>query len=193
MKKLFLSLLLVYPLLCAAQEPEPRHRLSVGASISTDDTYDYSAGYHYMICGYAGVGARVGAWSFFPDDGIIGETAEERDRRENLFFQPSVLLVSPSLFSIKNCTFHIECEPSLMISMRQDVWAPSGADGRYTEYSTDCLSWHCDIGLSVRYRNLDFHAGYSMSNLDINREYDGSGSYSKKLINNIGVRVSALF
>lgn len=194
MKKLFLLIALICPLVCTAGDDDMcRHRLTLDGSISTEDSYDYGVGYHYMFCDYIGVGAHFGVWSYFPDGGIIGETSEERDSRENIFFRPSVLLMSPELFTIGNCTFHLECEPSLMISARQHTTAFSDESNSYHDYRTDCLSWRCDAGLGVQYRNVTFMAGCALSNLDIKREYKDAGSYSKKLVSSFGVKIGVCF
>lgn len=195
MKKILLILAFIYPVICnAGNDDTLRHRLTLDGSISTEDSYDFGAGYHYMFCDYIGAGAHMGIWSFFPEDGIIGETSEERDRRENFFLRPSILLMSPDLFTLGNCTFHLECEPSIMISARQHINAYNDDDKTYHEYRTDCLSWRCDAGFGVKYRNVSFIANCAISNLDIKRKYKGSDdSFSKKLVSSFGLKIGVSF
>lgn len=193
---ILIFLLTSFVLECNAQQKdETRNIVSVQAGFSMYETSDYSVGYHYLFCEYVGLGANIGAWAVDSSSGILGESNDDKWERQNAFVKPSLLLISPNLFSVKQCRFHIECEPGIVFSTRRRIRTLQSDMETYKEYKTDCISWSCDFGFAVEYKTVNFLVYYSISNLDVNRKYDSKNQkkYSKNMVDGIGLKIAITF
>lgn len=170
-------------------EETGRNRFGFVAALTSVDTWQLETGYHYMLNRYLGVGGEFGMWKQYYYDGLPGGSNWELDGDDeylsNLYLRPSVVLMSPTLFKIKDAQFGIVAEPGIMLNVpyqcvgiyiyencrRSDYKSRSSSKGQW--FAVDCR-----VGLDVRVGRLDITAGYMISDFDIygiarNIEFDG--------------------
>ncbi len=167
-----------------------KHECSVAANITWSDTYGLEFSYHYMPLRYAGIGLAVGSWRSLDDGPTLlevwyGDGTDYDYSNYQLYVKPSLLLRTPPLFRIRQWEFGLHCCPTLYIGTRPRLcYTTLTPDGsvKAVDYRSDCLAWEGDFGLEIRSRRSILSLGYSLSNLDINREYflDASGTYTMK-------------
>lgn len=172
------------------QESHYRHEFSVAGNITWCDSYGLESSYHYMPFRYAGIGVAVGSWRSFDDGPTLledwyGDTNGYGYSNFQFYIKPSFLFRTPSLFHIRRWEFGLHCRPALYIGTSPQLCymtlMPDGSTERM-DYRSDCLAWEGAFGLEVRSGRGILSLGYTLSNLDINREYhfDSFGNYVMK-------------
>lgn len=165
------------------------HRFGFMGALTSSDTWQLEMGYHYMLCPWVGLGGEFGMWKQYYYDGLPGgrgwEIDSDDELLQNLYLRPSVLLVSPALFHIRDARFGLVAEPGVMLNIPYQCVGINKLDGLITtDYVTRSSSrgqWcavDCRVGLNVKIGRLNVTAGYLVSNFDIygiarNIRYDG--------------------
>lgn len=160
------------------------------------DTYTLGIGYHYMFTDFFGAGASIG---FLLDanqsNGIFGgidniingdvDPFYDDDTFTNsaLYFQPSIYLRTPSLKLSDNVGLGISA--LLWFRMNTNHYASDYIynKGEEIEITYRCRTFTCGVrvGPTVYIGKMGISLGYTISNMDIMREYyaDGHGFTSK--------------
>ncbi|MCM1355060.1 MAG: hypothetical protein NC212_01475 [Staphylococcus sp.] len=157
------------------------NRFSFGAMLTSSDSYQLEASYHYMFNPYLGVGGAFGYWQVYYEDGWASgkdwEIESDDNKPYNLYLRPSVVIKSPAL-RVGSVDLGLYAEPGAMVNVPYtSVWVR-----QYTQFpdydmhrvSTGSGQWFAlDVRLGV-YANVGpcgFSAGYMMSNLDVYSGY----------------------
>lgn len=160
------------------------------------DSYTIGIGYHYMFTDFFGAGASIGFLGDSNQSGgviggidhiIYGETVPYYDddtfTNGALYFQPSLYFQTPKLKLGK--TFGLSASFMLWLRINTNHYASDYIynNGRDIEISYRCRTFSVGmrVGPTVNFWQMGFSLGYTISNMDIMREYnaDGSGFASK--------------
>lgn len=159
-------------------DPMGRHRFGFNGALTSSDTWQLETEYHYMLNPYVGLGGSLGVWKQYYYDGLPDGRDWELDDDDrylsNLYLRPSVLLVSPALFRIKDAKVHLMAEPGIMMNVPyQCVGINIYENGIETDYKSPSSSrgqWcavDCRAGVTVKVGPANFSAGYMISNFSI--------------------------
>lgn len=157
------------------------NRVSFSAMLTSSDSYQLEASYHYMLNHYIGLGGAFGYWSVWYEDGWAAEKDWEIESDDNkpynLYLRPSVVLKTPTL-KIKMVDIGMYAEPGMMINIpyasvniRQYTYWP---DYNLKHTSTSRGQWFAvdlRLGVFVNFGSCGFSAGYTMSNFDVYSQY----------------------
>ena len=198
MKKVFSILLLIIagilPGRAIGNAENPHH-----AFLEFDfqpDTYTIGIGYHYMFTDFFGIGASMG---FLGDSnqsgGVLGgldyifnedfDPYYYDDTFENaaLYFQPSLYFRTPALRLKENIGLGASLMPWLRMNTNHYASDYIYHDGRDIEIAYRCRTFSVGVrvGPSLYIGQMGISLGYTISNMDIMREYnaDGRGCTSK--------------
>ncbi len=165
------------------------HRFGFIGALTSSDTWQLEMGYHYMLRPWLGLGGELGMWKQYYSDGLpeghdwIIDSDDEY--LQNLYLRPSVLLVSPTLFHIRDAQFGLVAEPGVMLNIPYQSVGINKLEGLiatdYVSRGTSKGQWcavDCRVGLNVKIGPVNITAGYLVSNFDIygiarNIKYDG--------------------
>lgn len=198
MKKSFLTILLIVagilPASALGNAENPNH-----AFFEFDfqpDTYTIGIGYHYMFTDFIGAGASIG---FLGDsnqsDGILegidyiinGEPdfyyCDDPFANAALYFQPSLYFRTPQLKLSQEVGLGVSLMPWLRMNTNHYVSDYIYKNGQSIELSYRCRTFSVGlrVGPTVYIGQMGISLGYTVSNMDIMREYkdDGRGFISK--------------
>jgi hypothetical protein len=165
-----------------SDEKESNVRISVTGEINSSDTWRLDAGCHWFPVQYVGIGGSLGMWKqYYSDHAPQGKYwIEDRDYRKpnNFFIQPSVILLSPSIFKKPDDDIDIRLygEVGAMINIpyqktvieicQNEYYIPID----YAEVSSnkgEYMFFDGKIGLSLRSDRVSITAGYAYSTLDV--------------------------
>lgn len=156
-------------------------KVSFSGLVTSSDSYQLEASYHYMFNRYIGLGGAFGYWSVWYEDGWAAEKdweiESDDNKPSNFYLRPSIVLKSPAL-KIKQVDLGLYAEPGIMlnipyqrINIRQYINCP---DYDYKYVSTSKGQWFAidlRVGIFVNFGPCGFSAGYIMSNLDVYSQY----------------------
>lgn len=157
------------------------NRFSFSGMLTSSDTYQLEAAYHYMFNRYVGIGGAFGYWKVYYETGWASGTGweiESDDNRPfNLYLHPSVVLKTPAI-SIKSVHLGLFAEPGLMLNVpytrvciHQTANWPE-MDYKYISTSKgQWLAMDLRAGIYANFGPCGFSAGYLMSNLDVYSQY----------------------
>lgn len=157
------------------------NRVSFSGSVTSSDSYQLEASYHYMFNRYIGVGGALGFWKVWYEEGWASgkdwEIESDDNAPFNFYLHPSLILKSPSL-KIKNVDLGLYAEPGVMmnvpyagVNIRQYTKWP---DYELDHISTCKGQWFAldlRVGVYVNIGPCGFSAGYLMSNFDVYSQY----------------------
>lgn len=158
-----------------------QNRASFSGLLTSSDSYQLEASYHYMFNRYIGLGGALGYWSVWYEDGWAAEKDWEIESDDNkpynLYLRPSVVLKTPAL-KIRQVDIGLYAEPGLMLNLpytgvniRQYTHWP---DYNLKHTSTSKGQWFAvdlRLGVFVNFGPCGFSAGYTMSNFDVYSQY----------------------
>lgn len=158
-----------------------QNRVSFSGLLTSSDSYQLEASYHYMFNRYIGLGGALGYWSVWYEDGWAAEKDWEIESGDNkpynLYLRPSVVLKTPAL-KIRQVDIGLYAEPGLMLNLpytgvniRQYTHWP---DYNLKHTSTSKGQWFAvdlRLGGFVSFGPCGFSAGYTMSNFDVYSQY----------------------
>lgn len=154
------------------------------------DTYTFGIGYHYMFTDYFGAGASIGFMGDSDQSGgvlagidyiINGEIGPYYDddtfTNAAFYFQPSIYLRTPRLKLSRNVGLGASLTPWLRMNTHHYASDYIYHEGRDIEISYRCRTFSVGvrIGPTVYIGQMGISLGYTVSNLDIMREYDNNG------------------
>lgn len=159
-------------------EEEGRHRFGFNGALTSSDTWQLETEYHFMFLPCAGVGGSLGLWKQYYYDGVPGgsdwEIIDDDRYISNLYLRPSLILISPTLFSIRDANIKLMAEPGIMMNVPyQCVGIDIYKNGRFEDYTTRSSSkgqwcaFDCRAGVNVSVGPINISAGYLISNLNI--------------------------
>lgn len=157
------------------------NRFAFSGLITSSDSYQFEASYHYMLNRYMGLGGALGYWKVWYEDGWGAEKdwdIESDDNKPfNFYLRPSIVLKSPSI-KLRKFDVGLFAEPGVMlnvpyasVNIRQYTNWPS-YDLKYI--STSKGQWFAvdmRLGTYVNFGSVGFTAGYMMSNFDVYSQY----------------------
>lgn len=160
------------------------------------DTYTIGVGYHYMFTDYFGAGASMG---FLGDSnqsgGVLGEIDyiingepslyydDETFANAALYFQPSLYFRTPQLKLSQNVGLGASLTPWFRVNTNHYVSDYIYSKGQDVEISYRCRSFSVGmrVGPTVYIGQMGISMGYTISNMDIMREYKADGrSFTSK-------------
>lgn len=180
-KSIFILLLLCYILPIKAQQEEKliRNKITVSGMLTSSDTWQIDASYHYMICHNIGIGASIGMWKQISVEGLPkGEgwkLYEKNEKLENFYIRPSIYLTSPKIVRLSECGINLFIEPGFMMNLPYNKVLILSQDKRGITHDLKELKSHngrwyafdCKAGLSLDFGEGGFSVGYIYSSLDI--------------------------
>lgn len=157
------------------------NRFAFNGLVTSSDTYQLEASYHYMFNRIVGVGGAFGFWKVYYEEGWASgkdwEIESDDNKPFNFYLRPSVILKSPAI-KIKQVDLGVFAEPGIMLNVpyasaniRQTTQWP---DYDLKHISTSKGQWcavDLRIGLYVNFGSCGFSAGYMMSNFDVYSQY----------------------
>lgn len=184
--------LMLIPLhgLCKGEDDDfHRHRFGMSGALTSSDTWQLDFTYHYMLTRNIGVGGALGTWEQWYIDGMpSGDNwwiDSDDEHIGNIYLRPSLLLVSPRLFSAGLWIFALMAEPGVMMNVPyQRVCIEMSENHHITDYkyvSTSRGQWcafECRAGIEANFMYGNITLGYMFSTLDIygirrNLHFDG--------------------
>lgn len=185
-------ILFLSPLLVSGEGKEDdfgRHRLGFSGALTSSDTWQAETSYHFMLTRNIGIGGAIGMWQQYFIDGYPSgnnwQIDSDDEKISNLFLRPSIILVSPRLFSLGLWNFALMAEPGVMMNIPYQRVTIDILEGYHTvDYkhaSTSRGQWcafECKAGIEANFMYGSITLGYLFSNLDIfgisrNLHYDG--------------------
>lgn len=157
------------------------NKVAFSALVTSSDSYQIEASYHYMFNRYIGVGGSLGFWKVWYEDGWAAEKdweiESDENKPSNFYLRPSVVLKTPAL-KIKKVDLGLYAEPGAMLNIpyaganiRQYTSWP---DYDYEHISTSKGQWFAvdlRVGVYLNFGPCGFSAGYMMSNYDVYSQY----------------------
>ena len=153
------------------------NRYSFSGLLTSSNTYQLEASYHYMFNRFIGVGGALGFWKVYYEQGHASGkdwTIDSDDNvPESLYLRPSLVLKSPAI-KFRSVDIGLYADPGAMLNVpyssaniRQYTMWP---DYDYKHISTNDGQWFAiDLraGVYLNVGPLGFSAGYMMSNMDV--------------------------
>lgn len=157
------------------------NRVSLSGLVTSSDTYQIDASYHYMFNRYIGLGGSFGFWKVWYEDGWAAEKdweiESDENKPSNLYIRPSIVIKSHAL-KIRQVDLGLYAEPGVMlnipytgVNIRQYTQWP---DYDYKHISTTSGQWFSvdlRVGIFVNFGSCGFSAGYTLSNYDVYSQY----------------------
>lgn len=163
-----------------AQEDNARHKVSITAALTSGDTWQLEAAYHWMPVPYVGIGGGIGFWKQFSSScvpsGKYWKVNEDYQYPSDLYFHPSILLVSPPVIRKEDFSIHVTAEGGLIMNVPYDkVCIDICKDEYYIPYEQKYISnnkgnwcfYDIKIGIATKIDPLTITVGYMFSNLDV--------------------------
>lgn len=157
------------------------NRFSFSGLLTSSDSYQIEASYHYMFNRLIGVGGALGYWQVWYENGWAAEKDWEIESDDNkpynLYLRPSLILKTPAL-KVKQVDMGLYAEPGVMLNIpyasanirQYTIWP----DYDLKHVSTSKGQWcavDLRVGLYVNFGPVGFSAGYTMSNFDVYSQY----------------------
>lgn len=155
------------------------HGVGVTGELTSSDTWQLEASYHWFPVKYVGVGASVGLWRQIGYDGAPSANewrTDEGDRSlMNGFFMPSLLLRTPAIIRTEVVDIGLMAEPGFMMNVpysRVDIEETDGVGYTtgYDHVSCNRGRWYAfslRTGVYASFDQIHLSAGYVYSDLDI--------------------------
>ena len=157
------------------------NKVAFSGLVTSSDSYQVEASYHYMFNRYIGLGGSFGFWKVWYEDGWASEKdweiESDENKPSNFYLRPSVVLKTPAI-KIKQVDLGLYAEPGVMLNVpytganiRQYTQWP---DYDYKHISTSKGQWFAvdmRVGIFVNFGPCGFSAGYTMSNYDVYSQY----------------------
>lgn len=167
------------------------HEVGLTGELTSGDTWQLEASYHWFPIKYVGVGASFGLWRQTGYDGLPATNEwrinEDDSKVGNVFLMPSLLLKSPAIIKTADVSLGLMAEPGFMMNMPSAKVAIDKIEGTnvYTNYdrvSSNSGRWcafSLRIGAYAAFDNITISLGYAYSSLDIygmrrNMVYNGT-------------------
>lgn len=178
---LFLSIICAPVILANEAEDKMHHRLGFNGALTSSDTWQLEFSYHYMFIDFIGLGASIGSWEVYYEEGWASgnnwNIDDDDNKPWNFYLRPSVILKTPALKS-RDCAWSFFAEPGIMLNIPyQRVCIESTPNWPAIEYdyiSTSSGQWlalDLRIGVSLDVGPCGISGGYMMSNLDVYSQY----------------------
>ncbi|MCM1449950.1 MAG: hypothetical protein NC082_06380 [Clostridiales bacterium] len=153
------------------------NRFSVSGLLTSSDSYQVEAAYHYMFNRYVGVGGALGYWAVWYENGWASEKDWEIESDDNkpynVYLRPSLVLKSPAI-KIKSTNVGLFAEPGIMLNVpytrvyiRQYTRWPDYDLKRISTPGGQWLAMDLRLGIYINMGQIGFSAGYMMSDYDV--------------------------
>lgn len=159
------------------------NRASFSGTLTSSDSWQLEAGYHYMLCRFVGVGASVGLWKVYFEEGrAYGDDWEvdlddNNNTPENFYLRPSLILKTPAI-KIKSVDLGLYAEPGVMLNVPYaQVWVSQKIDwhryGSKRVWTNGGQWFAADLraGAYLNFGPCGLSAGYMMSNHDVYSQF----------------------
>lgn len=156
------------------------HSVGISAAITSSDTWQLEAAYHWFPIRYVGIGGGIGFWKQFSTDAIpqgkYWKVNEKYKLPSSLYFRPSLLFVSPTIIAGNDFSLRLFAEPGLMFGIPYDkACIDVCSDEFLIPYAYQYISstkgnwcfFDSRIGISARIEPLNISIGYLFSTLDV--------------------------
>lgn len=157
------------------------NKVAFSGLVTSSDSYQIEASYHYMFNRYIGLGGSFGFWKVWYEEGWASEKdweiESDENKPSNFYLRPSVVLKTPAI-RIKQVDLGLYAEPGVMLNIpytganiRQYTQWP---DYDYKHISTSKGQWFAvdmRVGIFINFGPCGFSAGYIMSNYDVYSQY----------------------
>lgn len=156
-----------------------RHCLGLTGELTSSDTWQLEASYHWFPVRYAGIGVSLGMWEQYSYGGVpaTNEWRTDDDSRcmMSAFLMPSLLLRTPALIRTESVGIGLMAEPGFMMNVpynsvtieMKDKWGlPTGYDrvsGNRGRWYAFCVR----IGVYAAFDPVTLSLGYAWSDLDV--------------------------
>ncbi len=189
------------------------HSVGITGAITSSNTWQLEASYHWFPIRYVGIGGGIGFWKQYSTDAVpqgkYWKVNEGYQSPSDLYFRPSLVFISPSLVSGDDFSVRLFAEPGLMLNIPyENVYIDICSDEyliphAYQKISSNNGQWcffDARIGVSAKIEPLSISIGYMFSTLDVysmrrNMVYDNHslGSFYPKAKNVHGVYMTVSF
>lgn len=157
------------------------NRFSFGGLLTSSDSYQLEASYHYMFNRYVGLGGGFGYWSVWYEEGWAAEKdweiESDENKPSNIYLRPSLVLKTPPL-KARNVDLGLFAEPGIMLNIpyasahiRQYTNWPNYDLRKISTSKGQWLAADLRLGVYANFGPLGFSAGYLISNLDVYSQY----------------------
>lgn len=163
-----------------ADEYFTHNRVAISGSLTSSDIYTLELSYHRMFCPYIGVGAALGYWANYYENGWASgydwQISDEDNKPCNFYLHPSIVLKSPGI-KLRDVSLGLYAEPGLMLNIpyrRVCIERARYFDTDYDYISTTGGQWtafELRLGISADIGPYGITLGYTMSNFDIYSQY----------------------
>ena len=156
------------------------HSAGINAAITSSDTWQLEAAYHWFPIRYVGIGGGIGYWKQFCTDAVpqgkYWRVNEKYQLPSNLYFHPSLLFFSPTVVKGSDFAVRLFAEPGLMLGIPYDkVCIDVCSDEYLIPYAYKYVSsnkgnwcfFDARIGVSAKIEPLNISVGYIFSTLDV--------------------------
>ena len=165
-----------------SDEKESKVRISVTGELNNADAWRMDAGCHWFPVQYVGIGGSIGMWKQYNSDyapeGLFWGIGEDYRNASNLFIQPSVIFLSPSIFKKADDEIDIRIFGELgamvnvpyervYVSIYPDEYKVPATYEKVSSNNGNYIFFDGKIGLSVRFDKVSITAGYAYSTLDV--------------------------
>lgn len=175
-----------------AQEDNPHHNVGLTAALTSGDTWQLEASYHWLPVPYVGIGSGIGFWKQFSSacvpSGKYWKVNEDYQELSDLYFHPSILLISPTIIKKEDFSVHMTAETGLIMNIPYDkACIDICKDEYYIPYEQKYISnkrgnwcfYDIRVGIAIKIDPLMITVGYIFSNLDVfamrrNMKYDNT-------------------
>lgn len=155
------------------------HQAAMTGELTSATTWQLELSYHWFPIKYVGIGASVGCWKQIEYDQSPATNewrlSEDSRSMSNLFFMPSIMLVSPAIIRTEYVDIGIMAEPGFMMNVAYDKVVIENTYGTvipqdYKEVSCNNGKWYAfnfRIGVYAIFDPICISLGYAYSDLDI--------------------------
>lgn len=156
-----------------------RNSIAVEMALTSDDTWSVEVGYRFRLLHFLSAGVSLGYWKTYTEPNVPNGSnwyVSDEDRKiSNFYLRPNIMFITPKLFSIRDCIFHLYANPGLMLNIPYakadiDIIEPNGAV-LYNDKATNHKGKWCafDIGCGIMFGtdDVNFSIGYQFSTIDV--------------------------
>lgn len=169
----------------------PRHVAGLTGSLTSGDTWQLEASYHWFPMKYVGIGGSAGLWKQIGYDyeWAAHDWYIEDDCKSlmNGFIMPSVILRSPVIVKTSEIDFGLMAEPGLMLNIPYESVTVTNTDAHgipmtkseVSNHNGRWVAFNLRLGIYAHINEIGINLGYMYSTLDVygmvrNMEYHGT-------------------
>lgn len=167
------------------------HEAALVGSLTSGDTWQLEASYHWFPIKYVGIGTSVGLWRQigynYTGSSENWHIKDDNKSIMNGFIMPSLVLRSPVIVKTSEVDFGFMAEPGLMLNLPYDRVVVENSDeygipmnrAEVSNHNGRWWAFNLRLGIYAHIDEIGISLGYVYSNLDIygmrrNMQYRGT-------------------